>query len=745
MEPLIEHGVQPLVSCIMPTYNRRRFVPHALRYFQRQEYQNKELIIVDDGADNIKDLIPVDGSIKYIRLENKISLGEKLNIACSSASGTIIANWDDDDWYAPRRLKYQVDQLNKNNTKVCGINNLLYFDINHRQAYQYKYPNNQPKWLLGSSLCYFRTHWEANPFERINVGMDGLFVWRTPSSLVTVLPDPTMSVHMIHDSNISPKKTGGDWWHQYPVEEIEQIMRTDLDHYYDPELQVDKDDSTRVRHIIAPEKNVTPIKNIYACLVHEQVDCVIDMVRNLHFNDPLSTIILFSGSTDFRLTSCFFPFEDFGAIICPYTRKVEHGYLHQFALDCMEFALENFSFDILTIVDSDQLSLKPGYSSFMGEFFSDKSDIGLLSNKPERLTAEDTDVWTCIQPFHEFDLWKPFLKTFTKGEEKFVHWSFWPSTVFTSDAARDLVKIFKTNKQLQYVMERTKIWATEEIILPTLVRLLGYQVDLNPCCHDFVNYKKTYSVNDLNCAIRTPQAYWVHPVPRKYDDEIRKYTRTQLKSYVTKPIPKESQLTDRSLFLPLQTLQNIQEIEGWLSDSEADLLIACVLKACTSVPEGQIVEVGCYRGKATILMGLLAKSISEKIKVYAIDKHDGLLGSVDQGLYSFKPSFDDLKVNISKYSLLETIIPLVGLSSEVRWDKEISFLLIDGLHDYLSISDDFYRFAPFIKENGFVAFHDYADYFPDVQAFVNDLIIRKNYLMVHLNDSLAVLRKQVEI
>ena len=41
----------PLISCILPTYNRRPFIAHAIAYFQRQSYDNRELIILDDGDD----------------------------------------------------------------------------------------------------------------------------------------------------------------------------------------------------------------------------------------------------------------------------------------------------------------------------------------------------------------------------------------------------------------------------------------------------------------------------------------------------------------------------------------------------------------------------------------------------------------------------------------------------------------------------------------------------------------------
>ena len=41
---MLEHS---MVSCIMPTYDRRKFVPQAIKYFLRQDYQNTELIVLD--------------------------------------------------------------------------------------------------------------------------------------------------------------------------------------------------------------------------------------------------------------------------------------------------------------------------------------------------------------------------------------------------------------------------------------------------------------------------------------------------------------------------------------------------------------------------------------------------------------------------------------------------------------------------------------------------------------------------
>src|SRR6267154_6816708 len=93
--------VQPLASCLMPTANRRRFVPQAIRYFLAQDFPKKELIIIDDGEEVAGDLVPEDERIRYLRLPAKTVLGEKRNRAAAEARGEIIVHWDDDDWCAP--------------------------------------------------------------------------------------------------------------------------------------------------------------------------------------------------------------------------------------------------------------------------------------------------------------------------------------------------------------------------------------------------------------------------------------------------------------------------------------------------------------------------------------------------------------------------------------------------------------------------------------------------------------------
>ena len=109
----------------MPTRNRRRFVGQSIWYFLRQDYPQKELIVLDDGDDAVDDLIPADERIRYVRLERRISLGAKRNLGCQMSRGSLIAHWDDDDWMSAQRLSIQQAALQESDADACGARDLL--------------------------------------------------------------------------------------------------------------------------------------------------------------------------------------------------------------------------------------------------------------------------------------------------------------------------------------------------------------------------------------------------------------------------------------------------------------------------------------------------------------------------------------------------------------------------------------------------------------------------------------------
>jgi hypothetical protein len=225
-------GCLPLVSCIMPTYNRRQYVPQAIQYFLRQDYPSRELIIVDDGSEPVDDLIPPDSRIRYVRLNTRMILGAKRNLACGLAQGTIIAHWDDDDWIAPHRLRYQVEVLEREKADLCGASRQLYYNPSTNRAWLYEYPMSIRRWLAGNTLCYRKAFWVKNPFSEIAVGEDTRFAWSPKARNAVVVPDHTFYVGLVHSANTSRKNVTGAYWHPRPVEEVQRLLGADLAFYH---------------------------------------------------------------------------------------------------------------------------------------------------------------------------------------------------------------------------------------------------------------------------------------------------------------------------------------------------------------------------------------------------------------------------------------------------------------------------------------------------------------------------------
>jgi Methyltransferase domain/Glycosyl transferase family 2 len=480
--------------------------------------------------------------------------------------------------------------------------------------------------------------------------------------------------------------------------------------------------------------------NVHAVLVHERQDVVVDLVRNLRRLDPESTILLYNGGRDAALLDRAFAPGGEEPLVHPRPRPLAWGRLHDFALDCMRFALDTLSFDAITIVDSDQLATRPGYSAHLAAHLAGGDGVGMLGNAPGP-QPPTTRIGPPAAALKELELWRPFLRRFDGGEEKFPHWTFWPSTVFTAAAARELVDLFARDTRLPELMRRTKIWATEEVILPTLVALLGFEVARSPCSYEFVKYNARYTPRQLASALTRRDVFWIHPVPRRCDDQLRRRIRARFGDYARAPHVAEPSAPS-GLLLTSPILRRMKRIEGWLEEDEADLLIATTARALAELPEPHpIVEIGSYCGRSTVVLGSVVRAVGAAARVHAIDPHDGEVGAVDQGLQRTAPTLARFAANVAAADLTDLVETVQQRSYEVRWNRPIGVLLIDGLHDYANVSRDFWHFEKHVVAGGYVAFHDYADYYPGVKALVHEVLATGRYRRVHLARSLMVVQK----
>jgi len=122
----------PFVSICTPTFNRRPFIPMAIKCFEHQTYpkDRMEWIIVDDGDDKIEDLVSHIPQVRYVKYDEKMTLGKKRNITNDMAKGDIIVYMDDDDYYPPERVKHAVDTL-KGSKALCAGSSAMFIYFKH--------------------------------------------------------------------------------------------------------------------------------------------------------------------------------------------------------------------------------------------------------------------------------------------------------------------------------------------------------------------------------------------------------------------------------------------------------------------------------------------------------------------------------------------------------------------------------------------------------------------------------------
>jgi len=117
-----EGKLGPIVSVLIPTFNRLRYLAGALASVVRQSYRNLQIIVINDGGEDVSDIVNSFGDPRLIFIDRKENCGKahSLNEALARAEGKYVAYLDDDDLYYPNHIETLVDALeNKSDCQVA--------------------------------------------------------------------------------------------------------------------------------------------------------------------------------------------------------------------------------------------------------------------------------------------------------------------------------------------------------------------------------------------------------------------------------------------------------------------------------------------------------------------------------------------------------------------------------------------------------------------------------------------------
>jgi hypothetical protein len=196
---------QPTVCAVCLTADRQHMTDRAVRSFLAQDYRTKTLMIYDSGKveyDWAAHMAPAGAALLHCYdPPAKLSIGRLRNEANALAKhASILIHWDSDDWSAPTRISDQVKLLQESGKQAVGYREMLFARIDSVQPWEWvychcgnvyprsgapcpkcnQYPateawlysNTDTRYCLATSLCYWRSVWEAKPFPDAMIGSE---------------------------------------------------------------------------------------------------------------------------------------------------------------------------------------------------------------------------------------------------------------------------------------------------------------------------------------------------------------------------------------------------------------------------------------------------------------------------------------------------------------------------------------------------------------------------------------------
>ena len=103
----------PVVSVLVPTFNRPQYLSKALASVLQQSYRNLQLIVINDGGEDVSDIVNSFHDPRLVFINRKENRGKpySLNEALNRADGKYVAYLDDDDIYYPNHIATLVNAL----------------------------------------------------------------------------------------------------------------------------------------------------------------------------------------------------------------------------------------------------------------------------------------------------------------------------------------------------------------------------------------------------------------------------------------------------------------------------------------------------------------------------------------------------------------------------------------------------------------------------------------------------------
>lgn len=186
-----------------------------------------------------------------------------------------------------------------------------------------------------------------------------------------------------------------------------------------------------------------------------------------------------------------------------------------------------------------------------------------------------------------------------------------------------------------------------------------------------------------------------------------------------------------------EVLQSVADVDGWMSPDQAEALYTAA-SACHA--GDQIVEIGSFRGRSTIV---LASAAAPGVAVVAIDPHAGNdRGPNELDGYAAEASEDHdvFNANLAAAGVSQRVRHVREMSDQAHAavDGDITVLYIDGAHRYAPARQDIEQWGARVRPGGTLLIHDSFSSVGVTLAIIKELMFGRRFRYVGRARSMTI-------
>ncbi len=228
-----------LVSVIIPVYNRRIMIQEAVASVLGQDFQDYEIIIVEDGSSNLQSMFRpsvMRETVRYYYRPHK-GVSAARNFGASVANGDYLAFLDSDDLWDKKKLSKQIEFLRRNSEyRVCYTNERWYLrgehlnqSARHRKYHGWIFDKCIPLCIISASSIIMEKNvfLDLGGFDETLPACEDYDLWLRMALKypIAYLNEPLVTKRGGTDDQLSKKYWGMD---RFRIKALEKVLRMGL-------------------------------------------------------------------------------------------------------------------------------------------------------------------------------------------------------------------------------------------------------------------------------------------------------------------------------------------------------------------------------------------------------------------------------------------------------------------------------------------------------------------------------------